>query len=173
MDVFKAGNLSLGFFQVQASGIVTVEFFDGGTFCVSVLEVLVTVEVSVIGRNTVKVAHIFGLGALFLGKESFVHLLSMTDSDDFDVFFLASEEFADSFGLGLVGTGGSFLDDEAGHLGLGEGDRVALANLVNPEGNQRGWAWGLVSAYQPRALSDIRGLPGAFLLLTVLSLFYA
>ena len=82
----------------------------------------------------------------------------MTDADDFDVFLLSAKEFADSFGLGLDGAGGSFLDkdvsvlamlegkedqvdgffkahDEAGHFWLGEGDRVALANLVNPKGN--------------------------------------
>ncbi len=81
----------------------------------------------------------------------------MADAYDLDVFFLAAEEFAHRFGLGLYGAGGSLLDEdvavlavlegeehqvnrlleahyEAGHLGFGEGDGVALADLVDPEG---------------------------------------
>ena len=68
------------------------------------------------------------------------------------------EEVTDCFGLGLDGAGGSFLHkdvsvlavlegeedevnglferhDEAGHPGLGEGDGVALAYLVYPQGD--------------------------------------
>ena len=94
----------------------------------------------------------------------------MTDADDADFGIetfpcpflkgrgLVFEEVAYGFGLGLDGTGGSFLDedvtvlavlkgeedevngffkthDEAGHLGFGQGDRVALANLVYPKRN--------------------------------------
>ena len=80
----------------------------------------------------------------------------MTDTDDLDVFFLASEEFAYGLCLSLDGAGRSFLykdisvlsvleceedkidcffetHNEACHLWLGEGDRVAVAYLVNPE----------------------------------------
>ena len=82
----------------------------------------------------------------------------MADADDFDVFFLAAKEFAHGFGLGLDGAGGGFLDedvavlpvfegeedevdgffeahDEAGHPGLGKGDGVAFADLVDPQGD--------------------------------------
>lgn len=71
---------------------------------------------------------------------------------------LLFEELAYGFCLGLDGAGGSFLDEdvailavfegeedevnglfethnEAGHLGLGEGDGVAAADLVYPEGD--------------------------------------
>ena len=99
---------------------------------------------------------VLSLGALFLGEKGFVHLLSVTDTDDLDVFFLASEEFAYGLCLSLNGAGRSFLykdisvlsvleceedeidcffetHNEACHLWLGEGDRVAVAYLVDPE----------------------------------------
>ena len=80
----------------------------------------------------------------------------MTDADDLDVFFLATKELANGFCLGLDGAGRCLLDediailsmfeceenevngfferhDEAGHLRFGEGDRVAVADLVDPE----------------------------------------
>ena len=71
---------------------------------------------------------------------------------------LMLEEFLDGFGLCLDGASWCFLNediailamlegeedevngffeghDEAGHLRFGEGDRVAVANLVDPEGD--------------------------------------
>ena len=80
----------------------------------------------------------------------------MADADDLDVFFLAAEELADGFSLGLDGAGGGFLDQdiailavlegeqhqihgfierhyESRHLRLGQRDGIAFANLVNPE----------------------------------------
>lgn len=71
---------------------------------------------------------------------------------------LMLEEFLHSLSLGLDGAGRCFLNenvtiltmleseedevngffeghDEAGHLGFGEGDRVAIADLVDPEGD--------------------------------------
>ena len=68
------------------------------------------------------------------------------------------EQLDDGFGLGLDGAGGGFLDQDVailavleseedqidglferhnktGHLGLSEGDRIPLTNLVNPERN--------------------------------------
>ena len=82
----------------------------------------------------------------------------MADADDLDVFLLAAEEFADGFGLGLDGAGGGFLDedvavlamlegeedqvdsfleahDEAGHGRFREGDGLAGADLVDPQGD--------------------------------------
>ena len=158
LDVLQTRNLGLGFFEVEAAGVVGVEFLDGGALGVAVLEEFVVVEVAVVGRDGVEVAHVDGLGGFFLGEEGLVHLLAVADADDFDVFFLASEEFANSFCLRLDGAGGGFLDqnitvlavlegeedevhgffeahDEAGHLGLGEGDGVALSDLVDPEGD--------------------------------------
>ncbi len=80
----------------------------------------------------------------------------MADADNFDFFFLASEEFADGFCLSADGAGGSFLDkdvsvfavlegeedqvnsfvqahDEAGHRGLSEGYGIAVSYLVDPQ----------------------------------------
>ena len=84
----------------------------------------------------------------------------MADADDFDFLLLASEELANGLGLGLDRAGGGFLyediavvsvleseenkvngllqrHDETGHLGFGQRDGVAIANLVYPQGNDR------------------------------------
>ena len=158
LNILQAGNLCLGLFQIEPPGVVGVEFFDGGAFGVAFFEEFVVVEVAVVGGDAVEVAHVFGLGAFFFGQEGFVHLLAVADADDFDVFFLAAKELAHRFGLGLDGAGGGFLHedvavlavfegeedevdgffeahDEAGHPGLGEGDGVAFADLVDPQGN--------------------------------------
>ena len=80
----------------------------------------------------------------------------MADADDLDVFLFAAEEFADCLGLGLDGAGRGLLDedvavlavlegekhkvdglvqahDETRHAGLGEGNGLAGADLVDPE----------------------------------------
>ena len=82
----------------------------------------------------------------------------MANANDFDVFLLSTEELADGLGLGLDGASGGFLDEdvavlavlegekhkvdgfvkahyEAGHRGLGDGDGLAVLDLVNPEGD--------------------------------------
>ena len=84
----------------------------------------------------------------------------MADADDFDILLLTSEELANGLGLGLDRASGGFLyediavvsvleseedeidglfkrHDEAGHLGLGQRDGIAIANLVYPQGNDR------------------------------------
>ena len=168
LNVLKGGYLLYRLFQIEPPGVVGVEFFDGGAFGVAFFEEFVVVEVAVVGRDAVEVAHVFGLGAFFFGEEGFVHLLAVADADDFDLGKrfrvkpgmrgLVLEEVSDGFGLGLDGAGGGFLDedvailpvfegeedkvhglleahDEAGHPGLGEGDGVALADLVDPQRN--------------------------------------
>ena len=82
----------------------------------------------------------------------------MPDADDLDVFFLAAEELANGFSLGLDGAGGGFLNedvavlavfegkedqvdslfkahDEAGHGRLRQGDGLSGADLVDPQGD--------------------------------------
>ena len=82
----------------------------------------------------------------------------MADADHFDILLLTSEELANGLGLGLDRASGGFLyediavvsvleseedeidgllqrHDEAGHLGLSQCDRVAIANLIYPQRN--------------------------------------
>ena len=82
----------------------------------------------------------------------------MADTDDLDVFLLAAEKFADGLGLGLDGAGRGLLDEdvavlpvlegeehevdglvqahyEAGHRRFGEGNGLAIAYLVDPQGD--------------------------------------
>ena len=156
LNILQGGDLGLGFLKVQAIGVVGVEFFDLRTLGVALLEELVVVQTTVVSGYTVEVAHILGLGALLLGEQCLIHLLSVADADHFDILFLASEELANGLGLGLDRAGRGFLyedvtvvsmleseedeidgllqrHDEAGHLGFGQRDGVAIANLINPQ----------------------------------------
>ncbi len=160
LDVLQAGDLRLGLLEIEATGIVGVELVDEDALGVTLLEVFVVIEVAVVGGDAVEVAHILGLGSLFLREEGLIQFLAVADADDLDVFLLASEELADGLGLGLDGAGGGFLDEdvavlamlegeehevhglveghyEARHRGLGEGDGLAAADLVDPEGDDR------------------------------------
>lgn len=160
LNILQGGDLGLGLLKVQAVGVVGVELFDLGTLRVALLEELVIVQTAVVSGYTVEVAHILGLGALLLSKQCLIHLLSVADADHFDVLLLASEELTNGLSLGLDRASGGFLyediavvsvleseedeidgllqrHDEAGHLGLGQRDGVAIANLINPQGNDR------------------------------------
>ncbi len=157
LDIRQRCNLGLGLLQVQSAGIVGIELLDGGATHVALHEVLVVVEVAVIGRNAIEVAQILCLGAFFLCEQGLIHLLPVADANHLDVFLLPAEELAHGFGLGLDGAGGGFLHqdvtvlavlegkedqvhgllqahDEAGHPGLGEGNGIAMPNLVYPQG---------------------------------------
>ena len=68
LDVFKASNLCLGFFQVESSGIVGVKLVNKYPFGVTFLEELIIVEVAVIGRNAIEVTHAVALAASFLER---------------------------------------------------------------------------------------------------------
>ena len=160
LNILQGGDLGLGFLKVQAVGVVRVELLYLGTLRVALLEELVVVQTTVVGGYTVEVAHILGLGALLLGEQCLIHLLTVADADHFDILLLTSEELANGLSLGLDGAGRSFLHedvtvvamleseedeidgllqrhDEAGHLGLGQRDGVAITNLVYPQGNDR------------------------------------
>ena len=158
LNVLQGGDFDLGLLKVQAVGVVGVEFFDLGTLGVALLEELVVVQSAVVSGYTVEVAHVLGLGALLLGEQCLIHLLSVADADHFDILLLASEERANGLSLSLDRAGRGFLyedvtvvsmleseedeidgllqrHDEAGHLGLGQRDGVAIANLVYPQRN--------------------------------------
>lgn len=160
LNILQRGDLGLGLLKVQAVGVVGVEFFDLGTLGVALLEELVIVQTAVVSGYTVEVAHVLGFGALLLGEQCLIHLLSVADADDFDILLLASEELANGLGLSLDRAGRGFLyediavvsmleseedeidgllqrHDETCHLGLGQRDGVAIANLINPQGNDR------------------------------------
>lgn len=110
LDVLEAGDFSDGFVKGESTGVVGVELGEGDALDIAVLEVFVVVEVAVVGRHTVEVAHVLCLGTLLVGEQGFVHLLAMTDADDLDVLFVPAEEFAHGFGLRLDGAGWRLLD---------------------------------------------------------------
>ena len=160
LNILQGGDFGLGFLKVQAVGVVGVELLYLGTLGVALFEELVVVQSAVVSGYTVEVAHILGLGALLLCEQRLIHLLSVADTDHFDILLLASEELANGLGLGLDRAGRGFLyediavvsmleseedeidgllqrHDETGHLGFGQRDGVAIANLINPQGNDR------------------------------------
>ena len=158
LDVLEASDLGLRFLEIQASGIIGVELLNRRALDVALFEVFVVVQVAVVGRDSVEVAHVDGLGGLLLGEERLVHLLAVADADDLDFLLLAAEELAHGLRLCLDGAGRGLLDqdvailsilegeedqidsllkghDEPRHLGLGERDRIPLADLVDPQRN--------------------------------------
>ena len=160
LNILQGSDLGLGLLKVQAVGVVGVELFDLRTLGVALFEELIVVQTTVVGGHAVEVAHVLGFGALLLGEQCLVHLLSMADADHFDILLLASKELANSLSLGLDGAGRSFLHediavvsvleseedeidgllqrhDEAGHLGFGQRDGVAITYLVYPQRNNR------------------------------------
>lgn len=126
----------------------------------SIFEILVVVQSAVISGYTVEVAHVLGFITLLIGEKRLVHFFSMADADDFDILLLTTEELANGLSLSLDRASGGFLyediavvsvleseedeidgllqrHDEAGHLGLGQRDGIAIANLVYPQRNDR------------------------------------
>ena len=161
LDIGKRSYLLFSLFQIESASVVGVELLYQYTLGVAILEVLVVIQVTVVCRHCIEITHINSLGGFFLGEEGFVHLLAMTDSNHADfrsIGRLVLEQLDDGLGLGLDGACGCFLDqdvailavlegeedkidgllqthDEAGHGGLGDGDGVALADLVYPQGD--------------------------------------
>ena len=121
MDVLQRSNLCLGLLKIQTTGVVRVEFRELATLGITLSEELVIVQTTVISWYTIKVAHILGLGAFFVGEESFVHLLAMADANDLNILLLATKELADSFSLCLDGTSWSLLNEDITVLTMLEG----------------------------------------------------
>lgn len=67
LDVGQGGDFGFGLFEVEAAGVVAVELGQGAALGVAFGEELVVVERAVVGGHTVEIAHVFGLGALFVG----------------------------------------------------------------------------------------------------------
>ena len=125
---------------------------------IPLFEVFVIVKTAVVGGNAVEVAEIDRAGAFFVGQQRFVHLFAVADADDPDVLFLPAEQFAHRLRLRLDRARRRFLDeyvparavfereqheidrfvqrhDETGHFRFGDGDRIAVSDLVYPERN--------------------------------------
>ena len=96
------------------------------------------------------------MGAFLVGEERLVHLFAVADADDLDLGLVAAEQFADRLRLRLDGACRGLLHedvagdavfegeqhqvhrlvethDEARHGTVGDGDGIALANLVYPQ----------------------------------------
>ena len=53
LNVFEGGNLSLGLFDIQAAGVVRVEFREFATLLIALSKVLVVVQGAVVGGNAI------------------------------------------------------------------------------------------------------------------------
>ena len=67
LNILEVGNLGLGLFEVEAVGVVAIELFDGGSLRVAVFEVFVVVQVAIVGRDGIEVAHVDCFCGFFLG----------------------------------------------------------------------------------------------------------
>ena len=48
--------------RFQPAGIIRIKLLYRGPLCIALFEIFVVVQVAVVGRDTIEVAHIFGLG---------------------------------------------------------------------------------------------------------------
>ncbi len=157
-DVLEREEFFLDFFDVQQLGVAGVELGERVAFRIALAEVLVVVEAALVARHAVEVTKIDGMSAFLVREERFVHLFAVTDADDLDGLFIATEEFADRLCLSLYCASRSLLHqdvaaravleseqhqvhrlvqthDESRHGTFGNGYRLAGTNLVNPQRN--------------------------------------
>ena len=155
-DVLERQELFLDLFHVQQLGVAGVELRERVAFRIALAEVLVVVKAALIARNAVEVSEVNGVGTFLVGQERLVHLFAVTDADDLDLRLVAAEQFTYRFGLRLDGASGSLLHkdvardailegeqhqvhrlvethDESRHGTVGNGDGIALTNLVYPQ----------------------------------------
>ena len=158
LNVGEGGDARLRFGHVQDARVVGIELREGAAVRVPLGEEFIVVETAVVGGDPVKVPHVLRLGALLVGEEGLIELLAVADADDADVLLFAAEQLAHRLRLGLDGAGGGLLNeevavlsvfkseehqidrflqrhDEAGHGRLGDGDGLAVFDLVDPQRN--------------------------------------
>ena len=134
----------------------------GGTL-IALRQVLVIVQISIIGNDAVEHATIDRMGTFFIGQESFVELLSMTNTDDLRRIIRHTKELFNSLSQHIDRAGirllykqvslrtilkgiqyqiDSFVQihDEAGHATFGDGQWQTTLNLVNEQRNNRATA---------------------------------
>ena len=120
--------------------------------------ILVVVQVAVVRRHAIVVAHVLAAQALLAGHEGLVELLAMSRADD--VRACVAEQFLHRLCQIADGRGVRLLDEqvarigvlegehhqvdrlvevheEAGHVGVGDGDGVARLDLVDEQRNDR------------------------------------
>ena len=159
LDVGEREELLLDLLYGEKGCIGGVERGEGGTGAIAIGEVLVVVEVTVVGRNPIEVAQVDGMGTLLIGEEGLIHLLTVPDADGLDLV-VGLEELPDRLGKVSDGGGRCLLHqdvpgmgmlvgvedqihrfgeghDEAGHGGIGDGQRLARLDLLDKEGDDR------------------------------------
>ena len=120
--------------------------------------ILVVVQVAVVRRHAVIIAHVLAAQALLAGHEGFVELLPVACADD--VRARIAEQLLHRLGQIANGRGVRLLDEqvarvgvlegehhqidgfveiheEAGHVGVGDGDGIARLDLVDEQRNHR------------------------------------
>ena len=159
-DVLEREELFLDLFHVQQLGVATVELRERVAFRIALAKILVVVQATLVAGHAVEVAEVDGVGAFLVGQKRLVHLFAVADTDDLDGVLVAAEQFANSFGLGLDSASRSLLHqnvarhavleseqhqvhrlvqahDKARHGTLGNRNRLACTNLVDPQRNHR------------------------------------
>lgn len=144
---------------------MAVVVLDPAHFLVPFGEELVVVEVAGIAGDSVVVTHVDGLGHLLAGHKCLVELLAVTCADDLHLGFAVFRidlcvDLFQGLGESVECCGGSLLDEEvavvavgegvdheidgvverhheARHLRIGDGDRLTLHHLLDPERDDR------------------------------------
>ena len=155
-DVAQCKELFLDLFHVQELGVAAVELGERIALGVALAEILVVVQAALVAGHTVEIAEVHRVGAFLVGEERLVHLFAEADADHLDLGLVAAEQLADRLRLRLDGACRGLLHedvagdavfegeqhqvhrlveahDETRHGSVGDGDGIALANLVYPQ----------------------------------------
>ena len=156
LDVVGGHDLLDGLFHIQAAGVVAgVVLVCLGAY-LTLDEVLVVVQVAVVGGDAEVAAHVLTAGALLLGHQRLVQLFAVTGADDAGAG--VAEQRLHRLGQVADGGGVRLLDEQvagvgvlerehhqidglvqvhqkAGHVGVGDRDGVARLDLVDEQRN--------------------------------------
>ena len=146
--------------HIQALGVVGGVLHGFGDLLLALFHELVVVEVAAISRHAEIAGQIFCTGTLFTTQQRLVKLLAMAGADDAHFVLRLLHEAENGLGENLDGGCRSLLHKdvaivavgegvqhqihrivqrhhETGHVGIGDGDRLAVAHLIHKQRNHR------------------------------------
>ena len=161
LNVISGKNLLYGLLDVQAVGIMAGIGFVRHRMDLAVDNKLVIVQIAAVRGNAEVMPHVLAAQALLAGHQGLIQLFAVAGTDDAGAGI--AKQLLHGFGQISDGGGVRLLDEqvarigmfkceldkvdglievhqEAGHVGVGDGDGIARANLVNEQRNNRSTA---------------------------------
>lgn len=159
LDIGQAPQFFFHLLDIQQLRVAGIELGEGRTLLIAHRKILVVIEVALVRRDAVKIAHVDRVRALLVRQQRFVHFLAVADADGFDRI-VRVEQFLDRLGQVADRARGSFLHedvaafgmlkrkqhqvyrfverhDEPRHFGDGHGHRLSRFDLLDKQRHDR------------------------------------